>query len=89
MTDRDERHRRNAQRLRGLTVDLAAEVVARGGSLTGLALTEEERAEATAKAPWVFRRKFRELQRRFNFEYGGGQAALHESADQHGGFPTG
>lgn len=50
-TSRDDRHRRAAQRLRGLVVDLAAEVIARGGNLDWYPdLTEEERAEADDQA---------------------------------------
>lgn len=55
-TSRDDRHRRAAQRLRALTVDLGAEVVARGGSLDYFEeMTTKERVEAEAQAPNVFR----------------------------------
>jgi hypothetical protein len=50
-TTRDDRHRRAAKRLRRVTVALAAEVRARGGSLDWHPdLTDEERAEAEQEA---------------------------------------
>jgi hypothetical protein len=51
MTSRDDRHRRAAARLHDIAVGLAAEVVARGGSLAEwYDLTDTERAEAQEKA---------------------------------------
>ena len=50
MTSRDDRSRRAAARLHHVAVGLAAEVVAKGGSLDWHDLTEEERAEAEAMA---------------------------------------
>jgi hypothetical protein len=56
MTSRDDRHRKAAQRLRGLVVELAAEVRARGGSLDRYPdLTEEERTEAEEQARGFWR----------------------------------
>lgn len=50
-TSRDDRHRRAAQRLRSLVVDLAAEVRARGGTLDWYPdLTVDERTEAQDRA---------------------------------------
>lgn len=63
MADRDARHRKAAQRLRTLAVDLGAEVVARGGSLDYYPeLTAEEVVEAQAKSRGFFRRRFLEVQ---------------------------
>jgi hypothetical protein len=84
MTSRDEQYRRNAKRLRAQVVGLAAEVVARGGGLDDYLLSDEERAEAIARAPQVFRDKFTRLQARLRFEYAGSQDVLREPSDQHG-----
>lgn len=82
MTSRDEQYRRNAKRLRAQVVALAAEVVARGGALDDYLLSDDERAEAIAKAPQVFRDKFRLMQRRLENAYAGGQDVLREPSGQ-------
>jgi hypothetical protein len=82
MTSRDEQYRRNAKRLRAQVVALAAEVVARGGALDDYLLSDEERAEAIAKAPQVFRDKFLRLQARLRYGYAGGQDVLREPSGQ-------
>jgi len=57
-SSRDDRHRRAAQRLRTLAVELASEVRARGGNLDWYPdLTDEERAEAEQQARTFFPRR--------------------------------
>ena len=50
MASRDDRHRRAAARLHAVAVELAAEVLAKGGTLDWYDLTDAERAEAKSKA---------------------------------------
>jgi hypothetical protein len=64
VASRDDRHRRAAVRLHAVTVGLAAEVLAKGGSLDWYDLTDAERAEAVAKAKTFWPVRMRELQAR-------------------------
>lgn len=61
MTTRDVRHRRAAARLHDVAVSLAAEVLAKGGSLDNYDLTDAEKDEATVKARTFWRDRQRTL----------------------------
>jgi hypothetical protein len=62
VSSRDDRHRRAAARLHAVTVALAAELLAKGGSLDWFDLTEAERAEATEKARTFWPERLRAIQ---------------------------
>ena len=64
MTSRDDRHRRAAARLHSVAIGLAAEVLAKGGSLDWYDLTDAERAEAQTRAKTFWPGRLRELQAR-------------------------
>lgn len=69
MTDRDEKYRRNAQRLRAQVVEMGAEIIARGGTVDRYLLADDEKAEAIAKAPYWYRERFREVRDRGRARY--------------------
>ena len=84
MTSRDEQYRRNAQRLRAQVVEMGAEIIAKRGDIDRYLLSDEEKAEARAKASSFFANEFRRLQAKLRLAYADPQDVLHEPSGQPG-----